>query len=133
MIDNFDELVDWVNENGGYAYRHVGHLRDYVGKGRMGVNVAGAISDALAAVDLSHLPVTIPLDQTFPVVIWRSVAEAKRTGLPHAPAAGAIDLLREIAATAQPMSRAQVWSTHTLLNRSAVVAQMAASAKEGAR
>ncbi|MDV5142885.1 hypothetical protein R1T08_00720 [Streptomyces sp. SBC-4] len=133
MINNFDELVDWVNENGGYAYRHVGHLRDYVGKGRMGVNVAAAISEALGAAGLSHVPVTIPLDQTFPVVIWRSVAQSEKTGLPHVPVAGAVDLLREVATTAEPMTRAQAERVYALLNRSAVGARAAAREKEAAR
>ncbi|MCX5097588.1 hypothetical protein OOK36_55120 [Streptomyces sp. NBC_00365] len=68
---SWDELRKAVEDNGGVLRIHMGHLRDLIDAGRLGINVRNDISRRLAGAGLGHLPAELPAYQENEVVIYQ--------------------------------------------------------------
>ena len=71
QYDDFDELSDLVDQNGGVHTTHMGALRDAKGYGKLGVHVVRAISQDLAGYGLGHFPTELEPYQEQQVRVYR--------------------------------------------------------------
>jgi hypothetical protein len=79
---DFEELAGLVDQAGGVLTVNTGALRNAAGAGRLGVHIREAIAQGLRTVELGHLPVTIPDDQTHAVVLFLRSSHAGRAVQP---------------------------------------------------
>ncbi|MET9073817.1 hypothetical protein ABZX95_16955 [Streptomyces sp. NPDC004232] len=67
----WDDLRKAVENCGGVLRVHMGHLRDLIDAGRLGINVRNDISRRLAGIGLGHLPAELPSYQGNSVVLYQ--------------------------------------------------------------
>lgn len=73
---SWDELRKAVENCGGVLRLHMGHLRNVIDAGRLGINVRNDISRRLAGAGLGHLPAELPPYQENEVVIYQLGTQA---------------------------------------------------------
>lgn len=70
-MNNWDEIKNLVEENGGVVSFTMNELRDAAGKEKLGVNVRAEISKTLAGFGLGHIPKELPSYQHESVRLYK--------------------------------------------------------------
>lgn len=97
-MDNYDELRDKLERQGGLLQTTMGVLRGIHGAGKLGIHIRQAISDSLAAHGMGHLPAALPTYQEEEVRVFRlgsPIAETINAAL--RPSRAGDDVLRRSA------------------------------------
>jgi hypothetical protein len=70
-LNNYDELIEWLDENDGVITCEMGSLRDAHGAGKLGVNVVTNIKEELEGRGLGYIPRELSQSQTDLVRVYK--------------------------------------------------------------